>query len=123
LRCVRYEACERGKFSQGMVRSSQVARRLRLQVKAATCCLADVPAAAVDKTLHDLLLTLQQGDIIIDGATPTTLTTSGGPMNSSQRYSLCDAGTKWRSLGSERGYCLMIGGERISSSILDEFLP
>jgi len=44
-----------------------------------------VPAAAVDKTLHDLTAHMQQGDIIIDGGNSHYIDDIRGPMNSSPK--------------------------------------
>ena len=38
-----------------------------------------VPAAAVAASVEALLPALEAGDVLVDGATPTTSTTSGGP--------------------------------------------
>ena len=72
-----------------------------------------VPAAAVDKTLHDLSAHVQQGDIIIDGGNSHYID------DIRRAYELkpkgihyVDAGTSGGVWGSERGYCLMIGGEQ-----------
>jgi 6-phosphogluconate dehydrogenase len=72
-----------------------------------------VPAAAVDKTLQDLAVHLQPGDTIIDGG------------NSYYVDDICraselkpkgihyvDVGTSGGVWGSDRGFCLMIGGDR-----------
>ena len=72
-----------------------------------------VPAGVVEKTLHDLAVCMQPGDTIIDGG------------NSYYVDDICraselkpkglhyvDVGTSGGVWGSERGYCLMIGGEQ-----------
>jgi 6-phosphogluconate dehydrogenase len=72
-----------------------------------------VPAAAVDETIQALLPNLEAGDILIDGGNSyyvddirrsKTLTAKG--------VHYVDVGTSGGVWGLERGYCLMIGGER-----------
>jgi 6-phosphogluconate dehydrogenase len=72
-----------------------------------------VPAAAVDETIHALLPNLEAGDILIDGGNSyyvddirrsKALTAKG--------VHYVDVGTSGGVWGLERGYCLMIGGER-----------
>jgi 6-phosphogluconate dehydrogenase len=71
-----------------------------------------VPAAAVDSTLDTLIPLLEEGDILIDGGNSfyhddirraTELKSKG--------IHYVDVGTSGGVWGSERGYCLMIGGE------------
>jgi 6-phosphogluconate dehydrogenase len=71
-----------------------------------------VPAAAVDPTLKALVPLLEQDDILIDGGNSyyhddirraTDLKSKG--------IHYVDAGTSGGVWGSERGYCLMIGGD------------
>jgi 6-phosphogluconate dehydrogenase len=71
-----------------------------------------VPAAAVDSTLVTLIPLLEEGDILIDGGNSfyhddirraTELKSKG--------VHYVDVGTSGGVWGSERGYCLMIGGE------------
>ena len=72
-----------------------------------------VPAAAVDKTLHELAAHMQQGDIIIDGGNShyiDDIRRSNELKPKGIHY--VDAGTSGGVWGSERGYCLMIGGEK-----------
>jgi 6-phosphogluconate dehydrogenase len=72
-----------------------------------------VPAAAVDDTLHDLSSRLQQGDIIIDGGNSCYIDDIRRAKEMSQRgLHYVDTGTSGGIWGLERGYCLMIGGER-----------
>src|SRR5437879_5549198 len=72
-----------------------------------------VPAAAVDKTLHNLAAHMHQGDIIIDGGNSHYI----DDIRRANELKLkgihyVDAGTSGGVWGSERGYCLMIGGEQ-----------
>ena len=72
-----------------------------------------VPAAAVDKTLHDLAAHMQQGDIIIDGGNSHYIDDIRRANELKPKgIHYVDAGTSGGVWGSERGYCLMIGGEQ-----------
>jgi 6-phosphogluconate dehydrogenase len=72
-----------------------------------------VPAAAVDKTLHDLAAHVQQGDIIIDGGNSHYIDDIRRANELKPKgIHYVDAGTSGGVWGSERGYCLMIGGEK-----------
>jgi 6-phosphogluconate dehydrogenase len=71
-----------------------------------------VPAAVVDETLKTLVPFLEKGDVVIDGGNSyyhddirraAELTPKG--------IHYVDAGTSGGVWGSERGYCLMIGGD------------
>jgi 6-phosphogluconate dehydrogenase len=72
-----------------------------------------VPASVVDSVLADLRPMLQPGDIIIDGGNShyqddirrAKELKAGG-------FHYMDVGTSGGVLGLERGYCLMIGGEK-----------
>jgi 6-phosphogluconate dehydrogenase len=72
-----------------------------------------VPAAVVDSTLEEVASAMEPGDIIVDGGNSyyvddlrraTTLAARG--------IHYVDCGTSGGVWGLERGYCLMIGGER-----------
>jgi 6-phosphogluconate dehydrogenase len=71
-----------------------------------------VPAAAVDGTLHDLGALLQKDDIIVDGGNSYYIDDIRRAKELKPRgvYYL-DVGTSGGVWGTERGYCLMIGGE------------
>lgn len=72
-----------------------------------------VPAAAVDKTLHDLAVRMQQGDIIIDGGNSHYVDDiRRADELKAEGIHYVDAGTSGGVWGSDRGYCLMIGGEQ-----------
>ena len=71
-----------------------------------------VPAAVVDKTIADLLPTLEKGDILIDGGNSYYIddirrAKELGPKG----IHYVDVGTSGGVWGLERGYCMMIGGE------------
>ena len=72
-----------------------------------------VPAAAVDQTLHDLAACMQPGDTIIDGGNSYYVDDIRRASDlKSKGIHYVDAGTSGGVWGSDRGYCLMIGGER-----------
>src|SRR5678810_883543 len=72
-----------------------------------------VPAAAVDKTLHELAAHMQQGDIIIDGGNSHYIDDIRRANELKPKgIHYVDAGTSGGVWGSDRGYCLMIGGEK-----------
>jgi 6-phosphogluconate dehydrogenase len=70
-----------------------------------------VPAAAVDKTIADLLPSLEPGDILIDGGNSYYVDDirRAKEMTSKQIHYV-DVGTSGGVFGLERGYCMMIGG-------------
>lgn len=71
-----------------------------------------VPAAAVDATLKSLIPLLDKGDVLIDGGNSyyhDDIRRSADLKPKGIHY--VDAGTSGGVWGSERGYCLMIGGE------------
>jgi len=79
-----------------------------------------VPAAAVDKTIADVLPHLEPGDVLIDGGNSyyiddirraKTLAPKG--------IHYVDVGTSGGVWGLERGYCMMIGGEAAVVKRLD----
>jgi 6-phosphogluconate dehydrogenase len=79
-----------------------------------------VPAAAVDRTIADLVPYLEPGDLLVDGGNSyyvddlrraKELAPKGIPY--------VDVGTSGGVWGVERGYCLMIGGEQAAVERLD----
>jgi 6-phosphogluconate dehydrogenase len=71
-----------------------------------------VPAAVVDKTIAELLPSLERGDIVIDGGNSYYIddirrAKELGPKG----IHYVDVGTSGGVWGLERGYCMMIGGE------------
>jgi 6-phosphogluconate dehydrogenase len=79
-----------------------------------------VPAAVVDPTLKTLIPLLERDDVVIDGGNSyyhddirraTELKPKG--------IHYIDVGTSGGVWGSERGYCLMIGGEEVAVRRLD----
>ena len=79
-----------------------------------------VPAAVVDEMLTQLLPLLEAGDIIIDGGNSyyrDDIRRAGELQNNALHY--VDVGTSGGVAGLERGYCLMIGGEKETVQHLD----
>ena len=79
-----------------------------------------VPAGVVDKSIADLLPHLESGDILIDGGNSyyvddirraTELKAKG--------IHYMDVGTSGGVWGLERGYCMMIGGDKQTVDLLD----
>jgi 6-phosphogluconate dehydrogenase len=71
-----------------------------------------VPAAVVDKTIAELLPSLETGDILIDGGNSYYI----DDIRRAKELALkgiryLDVGTSGGVWGLERGYCMMIGGE------------
>jgi len=72
-----------------------------------------VPAAAVDQTLQGLAACMQTGDTIIDGGNSYYVDDIRRARElKSKGIHYVDAGTSGGVWGSDRGYCLMIGGEQ-----------
>lgn len=72
-----------------------------------------VPAAMVDQSITDLLPLLDKGDIIIDGGNSFYVDDiRRGKELSAKGIHYIDVGTSGGIWGLERGYCLMIGGEK-----------
>jgi 6-phosphogluconate dehydrogenase len=71
-----------------------------------------VPAAVVDKTIADLVPSLEPGDILIDGGNSYYIDDIRRAKElSPRRIHYVDVGTSGGVWGLERGYCMMIGGE------------
>jgi len=70
-----------------------------------------VPAAAVDKTIADLVPHLEPGDILIDGGNSYYIDDIRRAKELAPRQiNYVDVGTSGGVWGLERGYCMMIGG-------------
>jgi 6-phosphogluconate dehydrogenase len=82
-----------------------------------------VPAAVVDKTIADLLPHLEPGDILIDGGNSYYVDDirRARPL-APKGNQYVDIGTSGGVWGLERGYCMMIGGERDAVTHLDPIL-
>jgi 6-phosphogluconate dehydrogenase len=72
-----------------------------------------VPAAAVDETIAGLLPYLESDDILIDGGNSYYVDDIRRAKElASKRIHYVDVGTSGGVWGLERGYCMMIGGEK-----------
>jgi 6-phosphogluconate dehydrogenase len=72
-----------------------------------------VPAAVVDQTIADLLPHLEADDILIDGGNSYYVDDIRRSKElSAKRIHYVDVGTSGGVWGLERGYCMMIGGEK-----------
>jgi 6-phosphogluconate dehydrogenase len=72
-----------------------------------------VPAAVVDKTIADLLPHLEAEDILIDGGNSYYVDDIRRAKElEARRIHYVDVGTSGGVWGLERGYCMMIGGEK-----------
>jgi len=72
-----------------------------------------VPAAVVDQTIADLLPHLETGDILIDGGNSYYVDDIKRAKDlAPKRIHYVDVGTSGGVWGLERGYCMMIGGEK-----------
>jgi 6-phosphogluconate dehydrogenase len=79
-----------------------------------------VPAAVVDETIANLLPDLEAGDILIDGGNSYYVDDiRRGKELAAKRIHYVDVGTSGGIWGLERGYCLMIGGEKSIVEHLD----
>jgi len=71
-----------------------------------------VPAAVVDKTIADLLPSLEAEDVLIDGGNSYYVDDIRRSKELAARHiHYLDVGTSGGVWGLERGYCMMIGGE------------
>ena len=72
-----------------------------------------VPAAAVDQSITDLLPHLEDGDILIDGGNSYYLDDIRRAKELAPKIiHYVDVGTSGGVWGLDRGYCMMIGGEK-----------
>ena len=72
-----------------------------------------VPAAVVDQTIAELLPHLEAGDILIDGGNSYYVDDIQRAKDLAPKRIHCvDVGTSGGLWGLERGYCMMIGGEK-----------
>jgi len=80
-----------------------------------------VPAAVVDQTLDKLVPLLEPGDIVIDGGNSYYHDDiRRGAELAKRQLHYVDVGTSGGVAGRERGYCLMIGGEKTA---VERMLP
>jgi 6-phosphogluconate dehydrogenase len=79
-----------------------------------------LPAAIVDRALDELVPSLQPGDIVIDGGNSHYVDDiRRAKALSARNLHYVDAGVSGGVWGGERGYCLMIGGDRDAVTRLD----
>ncbi len=79
-----------------------------------------VPAAAVDATIEELVPHLASGDILIDGGNSYYVDDIRRARELGEKgIHYVDVGTSGGVWGLERGYCLMIGGEKAVVGHLD----
>ncbi|MBM3857676.1 MAG: decarboxylating 6-phosphogluconate dehydrogenase [Verrucomicrobia bacterium] len=79
-----------------------------------------VPAAVVDATIHELLPHLSKEDIIIDGGNSYYVDDIRRAQEiAAKGIHYVDVGTSGGVWGLERGYCMMIGGEKAIVQHLD----
>src|SRR5499425_1932533 len=72
-----------------------------------------VPAAVVDKSIADLVPLLEAGDILIDGGNSYYIDDiKRARQLTAKQIHYVDVGTSGGVWGLERGYCMMIGGEK-----------
>src|SRR6201996_873410 len=72
-----------------------------------------VPAAVVDKSIADLLPLLEAGDILIDGGNSYYIDDIRRAKEIAPKgIHYVDVGTSGGVFGLDRGYCMMIGGEK-----------
>ena len=72
-----------------------------------------VPSAVVDQSIADLLELLEAGDILIDGGNSYYIDDIRRAKELAQKkIHYVDVGTSGGVWGLERGYCMMIGGEK-----------
>src|ERR1700758_4829698 len=108
-------------------RSQQAVTELTKEKAAGAASLADlvkklqkpravwlmVPAAVVDQTINDLLPHLEAGDILIDGGNSYYIDDIQRAKDlAPKKIHYVDVGTSGGVWGLERGYCMMIGGEK-----------
>src|SRR6516165_6072374 len=72
-----------------------------------------IPAAYVDQGIADLVPSLEPGDILIDGGNSYYIDDIRRSKDlAPKQIHYVDVGTSGGVWGLERGYCMMIGGER-----------
>jgi 6-phosphogluconate dehydrogenase len=79
-----------------------------------------IPAAVVDRTIAELRPHLEAGDVLIDGGNSYYVDDIRRARDlSADRIHYVDVGTSGGVWGLERGYCMMIGGDRETVGRLD----
>ena len=94
------------------VGSSSLADMVK-KLKAPRAVWLMVPAAVVDRSIHDLASLLEPGDILIDGGNSYYIDDIRRAKElAAKKIHYVDVGTSGGVWGLERGYCMMIGGEK-----------
>jgi 6-phosphogluconate dehydrogenase len=79
-----------------------------------------VPAAVVDQSIADVVKLLEPGDILIDGGNSYYIDDIRRAKElAAKKIHYLDVGTSGGVWGLERGYCMMIGGEKKAVKHLD----
>jgi len=95
-------------------------RELIQKLKAPRAVWLMVPAGAVDKMVEQIAPLLNGGDIMIDGGNSYYVDDIRRAKElAAKKIHYVDVGTSGGTHGLERGYCLMIGGEKAIVSSLD----
>jgi len=91
-----------------------------LQLAAPRAIWLMLPAAVTDRAIADLVPLLAPGDILIDGGNTHYIDDIRRAKElAASKLHYVDVGTSGGVFGLERGYCLMIGGERETVARLD----
>jgi len=110
--CDRSPAAVAALAAEGAIGTTAVAEFVARLVKPRVAWLM-VPAAMVDSVINELMPLLDEGDVVIDGGNSHYHDDIRRSADLQERgISYLDVGTSGGVWGLERGYCLMIGGER-----------
>jgi 6-phosphogluconate dehydrogenase len=121
-KCVVYDRsvpAVEGLVKEGAAGAASLAEFVKKLEKPRHLCLM-VPAAFVDASIDELLPLLEKNDTIIDGGNSNYQDDiARGKRLAAKGLHYVDMGTSGGVWGLERGYCLMIGGEREVVTRLD----
>jgi 6-phosphogluconate dehydrogenase len=120
--CVAYDhapAAVTGLAAEGALGAASLADLVK-QMAAPRHVFLMLPAGYVDDTIQQLLGLLQPGDVIVDGGNSNYQDDiRRAAQLTARNIGYVDMGTSGGVWGLERGYCLMIGGERALVQQLD----